>query len=115
MCALVTGVQTCALPIPARVGRGRKHPTQAVQAVEPPPCSTLRFPPAPPAHDRRQCRLRRSEERPVGKKRVSACRSGGPAYYKNKNNVSHTSENTHHNCTTHNTTRVVRHNTENNK
>mgnify|MGYP000908138204 CR=1 FL=1 len=29
---------------------------QAVQAVEPPPCSPLRFPPAPPAHDRRQCR-----------------------------------------------------------
>src|SRR3546814_10627259 len=76
-CALVTGVQTCALPIcrilPAWWGRAcPAHP----------PCSRGCDPGAvvlPTCRD--MARFRRSEERRVGKECVSTCRSRWSPYH----------------------------------
>src|SRR3546814_10689569 len=61
-CALVTGVQTCALPIlgPFRFDRGEQRPA---------------------ARDRRRAGAGRSEERRVGKECVSTCRSRWSPYH----------------------------------
>src|SRR3546814_15156364 len=76
-CALVTGVQTCALPI------------YCASAMLQPTCGA---PPSPPAVHNRACRAdrcarasepMRSEERRVGKECVSTCRSRwSPSPYK---------------------------------
>src|SRR3546814_7412055 len=64
-CALVTGVQTCALPIsPAPVGA----PNPGVPATPPP---------SPPDKTENH----RSEERRVGKECVSTCRSRWSPYH----------------------------------
>src|SRR3546814_5605801 len=90
-CALVTGVQTCALPIYA----GRMPPdtsTSADAAREPPVLATLkRFLPYlwPAGHTEHKVRivlaalivLARSEERRVGKACVSTCRSRWSPYH----------------------------------
>src|SRR3546814_9628879 len=71
-CALVTGVQTCALPISStptlgggrrRLHRGARHPA--------PDRERLRLDGADPS----RLRAVRSEERRVGKECVSTCRS----------------------------------------
>src|SRR3546814_17918091 len=101
-CALVTGVQTCALPI---YGRSRSCRRRALPAARPSDRSQHR----PPACDRRtpdreprraaspsrragwrsrslRSAQRRSEERRVGKECVSTCRSRwSPYHYKTKN------------------------------
>src|SRR3546814_7568554 len=74
-CALVTGVQTCALPISppslsksSNYGRSRyPKPTTG-----PPPFLS---------HSFRSCPARRSEERRVGKECVSTCRSRWSPYH----------------------------------
>src|SRR3546814_987948 len=80
-CALVTGVQTCALPIfpargaPAAVA-GRVGPSAAAGADGRPDRGT------PWPHARRGGGdLRRSEERRVGKECVSTCRSRWSPYH----------------------------------
>src|SRR3546814_19634223 len=93
ICALVTGVQTCALPIsPRRFLQPRQHRPRHDHL---PP---LRLHPwaapegargdvhAAQGRDRRVCRhARRSEERRVGKECVSTCRSRWSPYnYKKK-------------------------------
>src|SRR3546814_6500676 len=67
-CALVTGVQTCALPILGSVSAPRRTS---------PGCSCRR------ARSRRcrYCCSRRSEERRVGKECVSTCRSRWSPYH----------------------------------
>src|SRR3546814_16020664 len=83
-CALVTGVQTCALPIFAEAGRQerfgrflrdhRQRQRERERAQRP-----FRIHP-PPLHAR-------SEERRVGKECVSTCRSRwSPSHYKKKTN-----------------------------
>src|SRR3546814_15947769 len=106
-CALVTGVQTCALPISSRTPgspatrRSGSTPAAAAPALEnrgidtrPPPSpphycggrtasrnrATPRSPPRPAA---------RSEERRVGKECVSTCRSWWSPYHQKKNNDYH--------------------------
>src|SRR3546814_7936496 len=71
-CALVTGVQTCALPICSACQRKRWRLAQLRQR-------SGRFPlfTTDPAHGR-QCR---SEERRVGKECVSTCRSRWSPYH----------------------------------
>src|SRR3546814_10077744 len=73
-CALVTGVQTCALPISFR-GRRCRLPSL-------PRCRSRGGPPRSPARRCRGCcRCRRSEERRVGKECVSTCRSRWSPYH----------------------------------
>src|SRR3546814_11879970 len=78
-CALVTGVQTCALPISAR--------------RRPPRCGGCRCPGPARRAEIRWCsgrcraaarRRRRSEERRVGKECVSTCRSRWSPYHSKK-------------------------------
>src|SRR3546814_5360690 len=72
-CALVTGVQTCALPISGEmVPAGR-----AVVELLPPERLRLRF--FVPEPER--AKLHRSEERRVGKECVSKCRSRWSPYH----------------------------------
>src|SRR3546814_3371930 len=84
-CALVTGVQTCALPISA----GRSNDSSGggcVQQSVPCPCLALR-PPAPddltlrPGQRVLPYPEKRSEERRVGKECVSTCRSRWSPYH----------------------------------
>src|SRR3546814_12572998 len=78
-CALVTGVQTCALPIciGSAASLARQASAQASKAVG--SRNRSRGPaPAPPAG-------RRSEERRVGKECVSTCRSRWSPYHSKKN------------------------------
>src|SRR3546814_4496662 len=97
-CALVTGVQTCALPIWRRssIGPHPGHPahgwpgrrlveveTNAIAGLE---TSCDRRIEEPEGHSHRRPakggdRLVRSEERRVGKECVSTCRSWGSAYH----------------------------------
>src|SRR3546814_3020909 len=63
-CALVTGVQTCALPI------------SRTSHLHPPPDSLVKYERA-----RSEIKLRRSEERRVGKECVSTCRSRWSPYH----------------------------------
>src|SRR3546814_17073049 len=90
-CALVTGVQTCALPIwPAGLGkaaraddnvRARTRPNQLViidEIVAP----RRHDPPCPPARA-----VIRSEERRVGQECVSPCRSRWSSYHSKKKEI----------------------------
>src|SRR3546814_4214631 len=67
-CALVTGVQTCALPIWLRTSGPPRPPEQALHAP-------ARLQPSSPP------RGGRSEERRVGKECVSTCRSRWSPYH----------------------------------
>src|SRR3546814_7224706 len=69
-CALVTGVQTCALPISRHPRRGRTE--RRCRGSPRWPSSRARL---VPWIDRGRPRIRRSEERRVGKECVSTCRS----------------------------------------
>src|SRR3546814_14364165 len=71
-CALVTGVQTCALPISTPTDRSMRQ----CRTASPP---SLRRPSGQPE------RRRRSEERRVGKECVSTCRSRWSPYHYQKN------------------------------
>src|SRR3546814_11032848 len=104
-CALVTGVQTCALPI-SGTGRGtgprRGLAQPAVRAVDQNDALSQRWrvigahgyfrrhrsPPPSPCAATRRCRTTprrcRSEERRVGKECVSTCRSRWSPYHKKK-------------------------------
>src|SRR3546814_2138522 len=101
-CALVTGVQTCALPIfrfPLRKASGDEPPRGG--RVIPLPCPgpgtcylapRRRHPvahaePRQPTHLEKKstsCGMTRSEERRVGKECVSTCRSRWSPYHKKK-------------------------------
>src|SRR3546814_8325157 len=73
-CALVTGVQTCALPISANLKRTATDPQPYATASTPArddPDILWGLPPSPAA---------RSEERRVGKECVSTCRSRWSPY-----------------------------------
>src|SRR3546814_9007220 len=103
-CALVTGVQTCALPIsPEYAAKGHKHvdsfitnlpqiyPDQRVLTVEMPTArkgyemisGKLPFSVVPGNHDY-DSNWSRSEERRVGKECVSTCRSRWSTYHYKK-------------------------------
>src|SRR3546814_2657381 len=80
-CALVTGVQTCALPIlippsyvKAYVKRGKSDALDAEAICEAVQRPTMRFVPV------KTIEQRRSEERRVGKECVSTCRSRWSPY-----------------------------------
>src|SRR3546814_8217102 len=77
-CALVTGVQTCALPIYLTEDRGQEDEPRALgapRAAEKEVHAALVLPQdAQPAHER-------SEERRVGKECVSTCRSRWSPYH----------------------------------
>src|SRR3546814_9201525 len=79
ICALVTGVQTCALPIFAIAGEkrlGRAHlGTERQLAFGKTIAAVL------DVFRRRRVRFRRSEERRVGKECVSTCRSRWSPYH----------------------------------
>src|SRR3546814_5587342 len=76
-CALVTGVQTCALPISAEPAK--------VQAPEAEPKSDQQKSPLELyATDLNAEARQRSEERRVGKECVSTCRSRWSPYHQNK-------------------------------
>src|SRR3546814_11742791 len=84
-CALVTGVQTCALPIsPGRLPAADEPPSSL--ATEPTTCPGST--PSSPAAATRGVLLpymnRRSEERRVGKECVSPCRSRWSPYHSKK-------------------------------
>src|SRR3546814_1819121 len=71
-CALVTGVQTCALPIsPRRRGPSPSHRDSGTR-----PCRGSRS-----RSPRTACAGGRSEERRVGKECVSTCRSRWSPYH----------------------------------
>src|SRR3546814_7460680 len=87
-CALVTGVQTCALPISGPAGADYRQPGSGAAAV---PASVLqsgsfamnatkklRLGPLPKTEN---VKLTRSEERRVGKECVSTCRSRWSPYH----------------------------------
>src|SRR3546814_20907508 len=81
-CALVTGVQTCALPISGGRVRLARLPGGAVRLRVPAPGTRLS--PSGPIQPVRRLRTR-SEERRVGKECVSTCRSRwSPYHYKKK-------------------------------
>src|SRR3546814_2501204 len=71
-CALVTGVQTCALPIFAgKLYSENPHPIRSPERLA-----------WSEGHDAaREAHLRRSEERRVGKECVSTCRSRWSPYH----------------------------------
>src|SRR3546814_2939380 len=73
-CALVTGVQTCALPILLF------HQIQ-LMACACSPAATARRTPRPAWRRRAEAMDRRSEERRVGKECVSTCRSRWSPYH----------------------------------
>src|SRR3546814_6720403 len=77
-CALVTGVQTCALPI-----YSRRSATIGCQQQRAPSSSSIFFWTVSESSHWRyvQNRLRRSEERRVGKECVSTCRSRWSPYH----------------------------------
>src|SRR3546814_3849203 len=80
-CALVTGVQTCALPIFLRTARPRSASSkERLRAGVSAPISRVLA--LMEAVERRQDRLQgRSEERRVGKECVSTCRSRWSPYH----------------------------------
>src|SRR3546814_4907509 len=89
-CALVTGVQTCALPIcagrrggPAPCARGQYHRRSAHgRVLELPQLGRSRGGTGPSPSGRDDCRSgSRSEERRVGKECVSTCRSRWSPYH----------------------------------
>src|SRR3546814_15989642 len=100
MCTLVTGVQTCALPISARLQDYRSPKKGATVRPPPPPWSEFHarpeleaaVDPAPVgvAIDRLGPRRQRSAERSVGKEWVSTCRSRWSPYPQQKNTITRT-------------------------
>src|SRR3546814_19880733 len=89
-CALVTGVQTCALPIcgsaaeraTSRFTQARlRSPRAPIRRQWSPENSSHR---ASPSHSRSSTRDGRSEERRVGKESVSTCRSRWSPYHSKK-------------------------------
>src|SRR3546814_8503165 len=101
-CALVTGVQTGALPIfhtrpdigPRtwhRRGRAVNHPPAPAPRAAPdrPPGAGRAAKAAAPAARNRAPPHPRSEERRVGQACVSTCRSRGSPYHEKKNNINH--------------------------
>src|SRR3546814_17882417 len=100
-CALVTGVQTCALPISAKVAaaasiRSAVRLTIASRAPsDPSRCATPRLMPldAPTTTAQRP----RSEERRVGKECVSTCRSRWEPYYLKKKTQTYKHKHIYHN------------------
>src|SRR3546814_15086144 len=88
-CALVTGVQTCALPISARSTTGSRQKSNATPWSPSTPPSETGSSPAPRRRSpTRATGTKRSEERRVGKECVSTCRSRwSPNHYKQKNNL----------------------------
>src|SRR3546814_9586395 len=84
-CALVTGVQTCALPIsgagqPVQAPRSRPHQGRAADHGHPEGDPGGAAPPALSEHDPHAIKGR-SEERRVGKECVSTCRSRWSPYH----------------------------------
>src|SRR3546814_5165148 len=81
-CALVTGVQTCALPISQRrqqpEGREQQERGQVAAAVEPQEGERIGHSKKP---EKMQRGNPRSEERRVGKECVSTCRSRWSPYH----------------------------------
>src|SRR3546814_2086934 len=83
-CALVTGVQTCALPISGLVRRRRRRRDRAERQR---PCAARGHPVGRPRRAGGGVRLLpgrsgpRSEERRVGKECVSTCRSRWSPYH----------------------------------
>src|SRR3546814_8246430 len=93
-CALVTGVQTCALPIYLAVAHAGQPPGNRLRGRE----QAQRAPdPARPGAARLQRRAHqdRSEERRVGKECVSTCRSRWSTYHSKKNMYTHHYINNH--------------------
>src|SRR3546814_4321924 len=82
-CALVTGVQTCALPI-CLLTPDRK-PEDVDAALR--PKSLDEFVGQKGARDNLRVFIERSEERRVGKECVSTCRSRGSPYHSKKNTI----------------------------
>src|SRR3546814_4532046 len=88
-CALVTGVQTCALPIcqppptDSQTTPHRSAPASGHAAPpDDPPTSTATDPPSPTPATTPTCgHAARSEERRVGKECVSTCRSRCSTYH----------------------------------
>src|SRR3546814_5167551 len=90
-CALVTGVQTCALPILEFFHRGSRTLilTDLIENFEPQKMRSVLMRwltwfgrvPEPDGQMPRDMRLTRSEERRVGKECVSTCRSGWSPYH----------------------------------
>src|SRR3546814_1291095 len=79
-CALVTGVQTCALPILLSPRLNKQCSTHKCQNHK--RYTTSKPAPACPACSSRICNLHsRSEERRVGKECVSTCRSRWSPYH----------------------------------
>src|SRR3546814_2197180 len=76
-CALVTGVQTCALPI---YSRARSCVPIPLRYQLPPPLPPPPPPPPEPATEPAEL-VTRSEERRVGKECVSTCRSRWSPYH----------------------------------
>src|SRR3546814_20727591 len=97
-CALVTGVQTCALPISARFrpGTAAARPAAALAPQGGPDCATARSRTARPGgkadlrkhgkHGRVSWPFR-SEERRVGKECVSTCRSRWSPYHETQKHM----------------------------
>src|SRR3546814_8272535 len=84
-CALVPGVQTCALPIFRLDSRHLTHvldgDVSCTATKRRERCDTSYAPTLRPAWASWQVNLPRSEERRVGKECVSKCRSGWSAYH----------------------------------
>src|SRR3546814_2089652 len=79
-CALVTGVQTCALPISSRVNPDDRSPAPSPQLPCPnQPTSRSPSSAAPACTSSKGCGTR-SEERRVGQECVSTCRSRWSPY-----------------------------------
>src|SRR3546814_19530360 len=108
-CALVTGVQTCALPISTTLALTRDrapHPSLIFADYATPPGGGVSpvsflaraFARAPARRQRPLSRPghRRSEERRVGTEWVSTCRSRWSPYLSKKNNKNQTSEREKH-------------------
>src|SRR3546814_2592341 len=79
-CALVTGVQTCALPICSGRPANRRPPERPIERLPIEHLSAGHLPIEPLPVERPPIR-RRSEERRVGKECVSTCRSRWSPYH----------------------------------
>src|SRR3546814_4374617 len=95
-CALVTGVQTCALPISGVLGCDSKQPYDLETFLGPEPHCVFLFPDVYAGGDvyerlyeindtnrrlQNSVQIKRSEERRVGKECVSTCRSRWSPYH----------------------------------
>src|SRR3546814_14632040 len=83
-CALVTGVQTCALPICSAPPAPPSAPRRRARSGPGP-----RNPPCPTGARPHPTEYPRSEERRVGKACVSTCRSRWSQYHEKKNTSTH--------------------------